>query len=353
MDSEDRPQMTPIGLIGFGRVGRRLLRELCARTGGCPVAAVAETGLGGRDAEDMTRDLAYLLAHDSAAGRFPGRVEVRGSSLVVGGRQVPVFYGGHPAKIDWAGLGVRLVVEASGDPSAAGEARSLVGRGVEKLVITRSEARADVIVVRGVNLDSYDPARHHVVSCSTCTANALAPVLKLLDEAYGIEAGSLASVHPALSGDTLLDSPACLGVKGRSGLFVRPVMSEMARTTAALLPRLAGRLVAMSLRVPTLVVNALLADLTLARPPARREEAVELLRRAAAGPLQGVMALEEGFLGQARAAVDFAGDPHSALVDLNWLELSGPLLRLLLWHDNEYAYVCRVADTLEMIDRSL
>jgi glyceraldehyde 3-phosphate dehydrogenase len=300
----------------------------------------------------LVRNLAYLLKHDSAAGVFAGEVGVEGASLVVDGRRVPVFLGGRPGAVDWAGLGARVLVEASGNAAAAQEARGLVGRGVAKLVITRSEAQADVILVRGVNLDSYDPAAHHVLSCSTCTANALAPLLAVLDGAYGIQAGSLTSVHPALSGDTLLDSPACEGVKGRSGLFVRPLTSEMARTVPQLLPKLAGRLMAMSLRVPTMVVNALLADLVLAQPPASTEEAVGLLRDAAAGPLAGVLGLEEGFLGQGRAAQDFAGDPRSAVVDLHWLQARGSLLRLLIWHDNEYAYVCRVADTLEVISKS-
>jgi glyceraldehyde 3-phosphate dehydrogenase len=343
--------MTPIGLIGFGRVGRRLFRELHAR-GGLPVVGVAEVNPWGRDPGELARNLAYLLKHDSAAGVFAGEVGVEGASLVVDGRVVPVFFGGRPGEVDWAGLGARVLVEASGNPEAARGARGLVGRGVEKLVITRSEAEADVILVRGVNLDSYDPAAHHVVSCSTCTANALAPLLELLDRAYGIEAGSLTSVHPALSGDTLLDSPACEGVKGRSGLFVRPVTSEMARTVPQLLPGLAGRLTAMSLRVPTLVVNALLADLVLTRPPASAGEVEGVLREAAAGPLAGVLGLEEGFLGQGRSAMDFAGDPRSAVVDLHWLQARGSLLRLLIWHDNEYAYVCRVADTLEVISKS-
>jgi glyceraldehyde 3-phosphate dehydrogenase len=271
---------------------------------------------------------------------------------VVDGRAVPVFLDGRPGEVGWAGLGARILVETSGNPEVAREAMGLVGREVEKLVITRSEAEADAILVRGVNLDGYDPALHNVVSCSTCTANAMAPLLKVLDSAYGIEVGSLTSVHPALSGETLLDSPACEGVKGRSALFVRPVASEMARTLSQLLPRLAGRLTAMSLRVPTLVVNALLADLSLRRPPAASGEVEGLLREATKGDLAGVLGLEEGFLGQERSALDFAGDPRSAVVDLHWLEIRGSLLRLLVWHDNEYAYVCRVADTLEVMTRS-
>ncbi len=341
--------MTGIGIIGMGRVGRRLLRELHARGLAGRVKALAERPLPGRPASQTVADLAYLLAHDSVAGRFPGQVSAQDQNLLLEGRPVPVLLQESPARVDWAGLGVGLLVEASGDAQAASQARALVGAGVKKLVITRSEAQADAILVRGLNLASYDPARHHVVSCSTCTANALAPLLALLHGAYGVAAGSLTSVHPALSGDTLLDAPACEAAKGRSGLSVRAVSSEMARTVPQLLPQLAGRLQALSLRVPTLVVNALLADLALERPPESAAQVAALLQRAAQGPLEGVLGLEEGFLGRGRVAADFAGDPRSAVVDMNWLGLSGPLLRLLIWHDNEHAYCCRVADTLEVI----
>jgi len=271
----------------------------------------------------------------------------------VDGRPVPVLYGGQPRRVDWRGLGVSMLVEASGDAAAAREAAALAGQGVDKVVITRSAQTADATLVRGLNLETYDPARHHVVSCSTCTANALAPVLKVLDQAFGVQSAGIATIHPALSGDTLLDAPAPEAAAGRSGLGVRPVGSEVARTTAQLLPHLAGRLMAMSFRVPTLLVNALLADLVLERPPASREEVVRVLRQAIQGPLKDVVALEEGFLGRPRVAADFLGDPHSARVDLNWMCLSGALLRVLLWHDNEHAYCLRVADTLEAMARHL
>jgi len=342
-----------IGLMGFGRVGRGLFRELWRRGGGLKVAMVCEVNPCGRDPSDLTANLAYLLAHDPAYGRFPAPVAAEGCDLLVDGRRVPVLYGGRPRQVDWRSLGVSVLVEASGDQAAAQEAASLAGAEVAKVVITRSAQAADATLVRGINLDTYDPSRQHVISCSTCTANALAPVLKVLDQAFGVQSAGIATIHPALSGDTLLDAPALEAAAGRSGLGVRPVTSEVARTTAQLLPHLAGRLMAMSFRVPTLLVNALLADLVLERPPARREEVIAVLAQAARGPLEGVMALEEGFLGRPRVAADFLGDPHSARVDLNWLALSGGLLRVLLWHDNEYAYCCRVADTLELIASGL
>lgn len=346
--------MAGIGLIGFGRVGRGLLRELFRRGTAGQVVCLAELNPSGRDTRQSTANLAYLLAADSTYGPFPGRVEAEGTSLLLEGRPVPVHFTSHPEQVDWAAAGARVVVEASGDPQATAEVRGLLSRGVAKVVLTRSAASADATLVKGLNLSDYDPTAHHLVSCSTCTANALAPLLAVIDQAYGVKRCAVTTVHPALSGDTLLDAPAAEFAAGRSGLGLRAVASEVARTTGQLLPALQGRLTGMSLRVPTLAVNALVADACLARPPGGRGAVEDLLAAAVAeGPLQEVVALERGILGHPRPASDFLGDPHSAVVDLHWLELSGELLRLLIWHDNEYAYCCRVVDTLELITSRL
>jgi len=345
--------MPGIGLIGFGRVGRGLLRAWCERGRLQELRLVAEINPCGRNPEELTANLAYLLAADSAAGAFPVSVSARGTSLVLDGREVPIVFDQRPDQVDWPAFGVRLLVEASGDAASVKAAAGLAADGTLKIVITRSEAEAQATLVRGVNWDAYDPAAHHVISCSTCTANALAPVLMVLDKAFGVEHASLLSVHPALSGDTLLDGPDLDFTAGRSGLSVRPVPSEVANTTAQVLPQMAGRLVSMSLRVPTTVVNALYADLLLTHPPASLQQVIGVLETEASGWLAGVLALERGIFGRSRPAVDFAGNPHSAVLDLNWLALTGALLRVLIWHDNEYAYCQRVADTLEMIDRHL
>ena len=345
--------MPGIGLIGFGRVGRGLLRAMYERGWTEDLRLVSEINPCGRDPEELVANLAYLLAADSLAGPFPAPVSAQGSSLVLDGREIPVVIGKSPKEVDWAGHGVQLLVEASGDDVSVKAAADLAGTTVDKVVITRSEASAQATLVRGVNLDSYEPAAHHVISCSTCTANAAAPLLKVLDQSFGLEQASLLSVHPALSGDTLLDGPDPDFTAGRSGLSVRPVPSQMAKTIAQVIPHMDGRLVSMSLRVPTTIVNALYADLLLARPPASLQEVIGVLEAKTSDKLAGVMTLERGIMGRSRPATDFAGNPHSSVLDLNWLTLNGRLLRVLIWHDNEYAYCQRVADTLEKIKRHL
>ncbi len=256
-----------VGLNGFGRVGRRLLRELLRR-GGPPVRAIAEINPQGRDPAELTANYAYLLAQDSLAGPYKGTVSAQGSRLLVDGQQIAMFYLGSPELVDWAATGASLVVEASGQASCAAMAPRLLEQGVRKVIITQRARCAQVSLVPGLNLQEYDPARHHLVSTSTCTANALAPLLKVIDQSYGIAAGGVASVHPALSGDTLLDAPAAQWPAGRSGLGLRALASGIADSTAELLPHLAGRLSALTLRTPSEVVNALIAHLVLARPPA-------------------------------------------------------------------------------------
>jgi glyceraldehyde 3-phosphate dehydrogenase len=316
---------------------------------GLEVTQVLEINPHQRQPRELTANLAYLLAHDSLAGPYPGQVQAQDGALLVSGRKVPLGFNQEPTEMDWRGLGIRILVDATGDDSSIGQAIACAEGLVEKVIITRSDQAAQATLVRGLNLDTYDPGSHHVISCSTCTANALAPVLRVVDEAFGVEQAAVATVHPGLSCDTLLDGPASEFTAGRSGLAVRPVASQVARTTAQLLPRLKGRLTAMSLRVPMLGVNALLADVLLQRPPKDQDQVIQFLEQAAKEELKEVLALDSGFMGNSRVSLDYAGNPHSAVIDLNWLSLCGPLLRLLIWHDNEYAYCCRVADTLELI----
>ncbi len=341
--------MIGVGLIGFGRVGRGLLRELHRCRPGLEVRAVCELNPRGREPAELVANLAYLLKHDSTSGAFSPTLSARDQVIILDQREIPVFLDRAPSEVDWADLGVRLLVEASGDPRAAEQAAALAGGVVDRVLITRSAQPAQVTLVPGVNLGHYRPERHRVISCSTCTANAAAPVLMIMDREFGIQQASLISVHPALSGDTILDAPHPVFAAGRSGLGLRPVPSQAARTTAQVLPSLQGRLVAMTLRVPTPVVNALMVDAVLEDPPRGPERVAQVLEQAAEGELKGILALERGFLEQPRVAVDFAGSRHSALVDLNWLALEGPLLRLLIWHDNETAYCARVADILETV----
>lgn len=341
--------MTGLGLIGFGRVGRTLLRVLLQRGRASRLVCLSELNPAGRDPDDLTANLAYLLAHDTTYGPLPAEVSARGSRLLLDGRKIACVYTSDPTEVDWAAAGASVVVEASGDPAAAGAAAGLLERGVAKVVFTRSAPASHATLVRGLNLQDYDPTAHHLVSCSTCTANALAPVLSVLHRTFGVSWVGVTTVHPALSGDTMLDGPAAEFALGRSGLGVRAAASGVAESAGELLPELEGRISAMSLRVPTATVDAIAAHIRLERPPDSQEAVAEVLGQAADGPLAGVMRLDQGFLGRPRAADDFKADPFSAVVDMAWLELKGPMLRLMIWHDNEWGYCQRVADVIETV----
>ncbi|KIX15668.1 glyceraldehyde 3-phosphate dehydrogenase NAD-binding domain-containing protein [Dethiosulfatarculus sandiegensis] len=340
--------MIGIGLIGLGRVGRGLFREILCR-GGYEVRAVSEVNPQNRETKETAANLAYLLAHDTTYGPCNQEISCTEGNILVNGAQLRLFLNQAPQDIDWAGLGVEVLIDATGDPGSVEKASSLAPEKVKKVLITRSVNKAQATLARGVNFDDYDPRNHHAISCSTCTANALAPTLKVLDQAYGVDQVSVTSVHPALSGDSLLDSPAGEFSAGRSGLGVRPVNSSVPRTTAQLLPELEGKIMAMTLRVPTLVVNALMVDVVLKDPPQSKAQVTEIFQTASQSELKDVLCLDQGFCGRPKVAGDFIQTTFSAVIDNNWLDLNGSFLRMLIWHDNEYAYCCRVVDTLEVI----
>jgi glyceraldehyde 3-phosphate dehydrogenase len=297
----------------------------------------------------MAANLAYLLAHDTTYGPCNQEILSQDDKILVNGVELRLFLNQEPEQIDWAGLGVEVLIDATGDPASVEKAVGLAPEKVKKVLITRSVKRAQATLARGVNFDHYNPREHHAISCSTCTANALAPTLMVLDNAYGVERVSVTSVHPALSGDALLDAPSAEFSAGRSAMGVRPVKSSVPETTAQLLPQLKDKIMAMTLRVPTLVVNALMVDVVLKHQPQTKAEVAEIFQTVSQSELKDVLCLDQGFCGQPKVANDFAQTTYSAVIDQNWLDLNGPILRILIWHDNEYAYCCRVVDTLEVI----
>lgn len=341
--------MPGLGLIGLGRVGRGVVRELHRRGLIDQIRVISELAPARRSPEQHTVDLAYLLAHDSTYGPMPATVEAKGREIIIDGHAVAVSHEPQPGRVPWDVLGVDLVVEATGDPAVMSEARTVLQGGVQRVLLTGYGEESEVTLVRGVNWGRYDPDAHRLIGCSTCTANALGPILKSLLADYGINRVAITSVHPALSNDTFLDSPGYPAAAGRSGLTVRAVPSGMARSLAQLLPGLNGKITALSLRVPTATVNALVVDVDLQRPPRGRDQVQAAFEQYAAGELKGVLRLDAGFFGRCRTAADFIGDPHSAVIDLNWVDLVDGGLRFLVWHDNEFAYCCRVVDLVQKI----
>jgi glyceraldehyde 3-phosphate dehydrogenase len=349
------PQVTRVGINGFGRIGRAIFRinDAAQRF---HVAAV-------NDIDPNIENHAYLLQYDSTYGRYPGRVTASESNMhiTVDGQEIPFYAHADIAEVPWREQGVDVVVDASGVFQNVLSGRRLVERGeVRKLVVTHAPSEGiDKTIVFGVNEDTYDADAHHVVSTSICDANAAGPVLRLLEEAYGIEGGFITTLHPWLSYQNLVDgsirsvsSPGHFWTDfslGRaSGTSVIPKDTTLVGALTAVLPDVARRLEAISFRVPTGIVSA--SDLSIIlRREATAEEANALFREHA---VESPRIL--GYQEDALVSVDFLGIEQSVVIDGRWTRVSDHrLLKLVLWYDNEAGYAQRVVDMVRLMSERM
>ncbi len=331
-----------VGINGFGRIGRNVLRALRGRDG---VEVVAVNDITSPEV------LGHLLRHDSIIGPYPGTVEVVDSALVIDGRQVAVLAESAPGSLPWARLGVEVVIESSGLFTNADKARlHISGGGARKVIITAPAKGEDITIVMGVNHTSYDPTRHDVISNASCTTNCLAPVAKVLSDSFGIDNGLMTTIHSYTSDQRLLDAPHKDLRRARAAaLSMIPTSTGAAKAAALVLPELEGKFQGMAIRVPTPNVSLVDLTATLTRA-ASTAEVGHALRAAASGSLRGIMAVEEEPL----VSSDFAGNSHSSIVDGPSTLMSGDrLVKVLAWYDNEWGYSCRVADLCELVAAGL
>lgn len=333
-----------IGINGFGRIGRQTLRAIqeCYST---RMRVVAINDLHGAKA------MAHLLEHDTCFGRPSWPVDVDGADVIFGEWRIRGLSEHEPARIPWSELGVDVVVEASGNfrtgPAAAAHLRA----GARKVVISAPAEDEDVTVVLGVNEQTYDPARHHIISNSSCTTHCLAPAARIVHERFGIRAGTLCTVHPYTNDQRLLDREhADLRRARAAAQNIIPTTSTAVRSVMRVLPELAGKVQGYAVRVPTPLVA--LVDFTCVLEREADTEALrQVLRNAAEGPLKGIL----GYTDKPLVSSDFQADPRSGVVDEEYtLVQNGCLAKLVLWHDNEWGYACRIADLLAFIqDRGI
>jgi glyceraldehyde 3-phosphate dehydrogenase len=328
-----------LAINGLGRIGRSALRVACGRAG---VRVVAVNDLAPAPA------LAYLLRYDSVLGRWDVPLEAREGSLALGGQEIRSFCEPDPARLPWSELGVDVVLECTGAHTARGRASLHLGAGAGRVVISASSDDADVTLVRGVNEDHFDPARHRVVSNGSCTGNALAPVLRVLDAAFGVSHGFVTTIHPYTSEQSLLDRAHPDPRRGRAAaLSLIPTVTGVPRAIAHVLPGFAGRLEGTSIRVPTPDVCLLDLTASLSRP-ASAAEINGALRKASDGDLRGVL----GYSEEPLVSADYVGCPLSAVVDGPQTSRSGPdLVKILLWFDNEWGYANRLVELAEHVGR--
>ncbi len=323
--------MTRIGINGFGRIGRNLYRA----------------ALGSKDVEivavnDLTdpKTLAHLLKHDSVLGRFPAEVGYDEKNLFVDGKAVRVFSERDPANIPWKGADI--VVEATGFFTEKAKAEVHISRGGAKRVIISAPAKGDdLTAVMGVNHESYDPAKHFVVSNGSCTTNGLAPVAKVLHDSFGISHGLMVTTHAYTNSQVLHDQPLVdLRAARAATLSIIPYSTGAAKAIGKVIPSLDGRLSGYSLRVPVPVVSVV--DLTVnVERDVTAAEVNEAFKAASEGPMKGIL----GYSEEPLVSADYRGDDRSSIVDsLSTLVAGGRMVKVLAWYDNEWAFSKRLVD---------
>jgi len=324
-----------VGINGFGRIGRQVFRILHER--GVEVALI----------NDLTdnKTLAHLLKYDSTYGRFPGAVGYDEENLYVDGKAIRATAIKDPREIPWKQAGVGVVVESTGVFTDGEKARAHLEAGAKKVIITAPAKNEDITVVLGVNHEQYDPAKHHILSNASCTTNSLAPVMKVLEEAFGVEKALMTTVHSYTNDQRLLDLPHKDLRRARAAaLNIIPTTTGAAKATALVLPSLKGRFDGMALRVPT--PTGSISDITaLLQREVTAEEVNAALKAAAEGPLKGILAYTEDEI----VLRDIVMDPHSSIVDGKLTKAIGNLVKVFAWYDNEWGYANRVADLVELV----
>ena len=320
-----------VAINGFGRIGRNLLR--CSMN--MPeIEFVAVNDLTKSDV------LAHLLKYDSVLGRFEGTVETAEGGLVINGKTLKVFSERDPANLKWNDVGAQIVVESTGLFTEGEKARAHLKGSVKKVVISAPGKNIDGTFCLGVNMEGYDPAKHHVISNASCTTNCLAPVAKVLDDSFQIESGFMTTIHSYTNDQNLLDLPHKDLRRARAaGINMVPSSTGAAKAIGEVLPKLAGRLDGIAIRVPT--PNVSLIDLVVTvRTQPTREQVNQSLKSAAGGPMNGIL----GYSEEPLVSSDYMRCPLSSSVDGLETRVHGNLVKVLSWYDNEWGYSNRLRD---------
>jgi len=330
-----------VGINGFGRIGRNLLR-----------AAVDDHGIEFVAVNDITdpRTLAHLLKYDSVFGTFSAEVAHGGDYITVNGKSIRVYKTKDPADLDWSSLGAEIVVESTGLFTKAEDAKKHLKGTVKKVIITAPAKGEDITIVLGVNEHAYDPAKHHIISNASCTTNCLAPAAKVIHDNFKILRGSMTTIHAYTNDQRILDLPHKDLRRARAAaLSMIPTTTGAAKAIGLVIPELKGKLDGYAMRVPTPDVSVV--DLvTVVEKPTSSEAVNAALKTAAEGPMKGILQYVEEEL----VSKDFTGNPHSSMVDAGFTKvIDGTLVKVVAWYDNEWGYSCRVRDLIDYVAKTL
>src|SRR5688572_15071436 len=323
-----------VGINGFGRIGRNIMR-----------AAMAYDDIDIVAVNDLTdaATLAHLLKYDSILGNLKADITATGDRISVDGDEFQVLAQKDPAQLPWKDLGVDVVFEGTGRFTNREDAAKHIAAGAKRVIITAPAKKPDVTIVMGVNHTQYDPAKHQILSNASCTTNCLAPIAKVLDEAFGIQKGWMTTVHAYTNDQNLLDLPHKDLRRARAAaLSIIPTTTGAAAAVGEVLPQLKGKLDGIALRVPT--PNVSVVDLNaIVSKPATAESVNAAFKAAADGPLKGILE----YVTEPLVSIDFRGNPHSAMLDAAYTKvMHKDFVKVLAWYDNEWGYSTRCVDLI-------
>jgi glyceraldehyde 3-phosphate dehydrogenase len=326
-----------VGINGFGRIGRNIMR-----------AALGHDDLEFVAVNDLTsaQTLAHLLKYDSVLGNLTADVTSRDGAISVNGKEFKVLSAKDPAQLPWKDLGVDIVFESTGKFTKRDDAAKHLAAGAKKVVVTAPAKGPDVTLVLGVNEEKYDAAKHHIISNASCTTNCLAPVAKVLHERFGIKKGWMTTVHSYTNDQQLLDLPHKDLRRARAAaLSIIPTTTGAASAVGEVLPAIKGKLDGIAMRVPT--PNVSVVDLAvIVEKSTTSEEVNAAFREAAEGPLKGILE----FVTVPLVSIDFRGNSHSSMLDAEYTKvMDGDFVKVLSWYDNEWGYSCRCVDLARLL----
>ena len=329
---EGQKMAVRVGINGFGRIGRNIMR-----------AAMGQSDIDFVAVNDLTNaaTLAHLLKYDSVLGNIDANVKASGDGITVNTDSFKVFSVKDPAQLPWKDLGVEVVFESTGIFATREGAAKHLEAGAKKVIITAPAKGPDITLVMGVNDDKYDPAKHHIISNASCTTNCLAPLAKVVHEKFGIRKGWMTTIHSYTNDQNLLDLPHKDLRRARAAaMSMIPTTTGAASAVGEVLPELKGRLDGFAMRVPT--PNVSVVDLNvLVDRKTTSQEVNDVLRAASEGPLKGILQFSEAEL----VSIDFRKNPHSSIVDAPYTKvMDGDFIKVLSWYDNEWGYSSRCVD---------
>ena len=327
-----------VGINGFGRIGRNVLR---AALGNKEIDFVAVNDL------TSPATLAHLLKYDSILGNLPNEIAAGDDFVSVDGKKIKVWAERDPAKLPWADVGAEIVVESTGHFTDGAKAKAHLGSTVKKVIISAPATNEDITIVLGVNQDKYDAAKHNVISNASCTTNCLAPVVKVILESTGLVSGVMTTIHSYTNDQVILDFPHKDLRRARAAaLSMIPTSTGAAKALKLVIPESAGKLDGFAIRVPT--PNVSLVDLTyIAEKPTTEKDLNAAFEAASKGALKGILGYETNQL----VSSDFKGDRRSSIVDAPLTKIVGNSVKVLSWYDNEWGYSNRVVDLIGFLEK--